>query len=303
VTVIHAFLSRDTSKQDVPFDYRALTAISESSRLDTCATLRHLCRRVLSAVPKPPLNDPPVRHNTPAVSAPRGSASASSDEGGRGRAIPQSKHSRVKRPILARVVIAGSEDKPGQVAMVRARERQKKGSSKTTPTAISSNAQLTLALAASPPLPPRKIQKMTSRSFHPPLQMEHPTPLARCADSASSERVAIHPTRSTPRIDPLYAGTRACLPSLPEDGLARGGARWRRTEKPTPTLYSVESDSTQLGEIPLHKWSEPVDFDAMSMLNKEAVRNGWPLTELPSPPLKKRRGGIFGLFRRKQDDM
>ena len=61
--------------------------------------------------------------------------------------------------------------------------------------------------------------------------------------------------------------------------------------------YSFASDSTKLGEIPLHKWNEPFDFDAMERLNKEAALHGW----LPTPPVPEpagRRKGFWNLFKK-----
>jgi hypothetical protein len=66
-----------------------------------------------------------------------------------------------------------------------------------------------------------------------------------------------------------------------------------------PTYYSIASDQTKLGEIPLHKWAEPYDFDQMSMLNREAYNNGWPLNQLGTQEPKRKRFGLGRLFGKK----
>ena len=73
-----------------------------------------------------------------------------------------------------------------------------------------------------------------------------------------------------------------------------------RRRKPTPTYYSIASDNTRLGEIPLHKWAVPYDFDQMSVLNREAEKNGWPANDpgYGAEEGRKRRWGLRRLFGR-----
>lgn len=72
-----------------------------------------------------------------------------------------------------------------------------------------------------------------------------------------------------------------------------------RSRKPTPTYYSAETTSTKIGEIPMCKWAEPYDFEAMSMLNAQAAASGWPIADLDSVQAKRKKGGLFRLFRKK----
>jgi hypothetical protein len=60
--------------------------------------------------------------------------------------------------------------------------------------------------------------------------------------------------------------------------------------------YSIVSDSTKMGEIPMHKWTTPYDFDQMSMLNRQAYEAGWPQNQLGGGKRKKRFGfsRLFG---------
>jgi hypothetical protein len=71
----------------------------------------------------------------------------------------------------------------------------------------------------------------------------------------------------------------------------------QRTRK---SVYSFASTSTKLGEIPLHKWAEPFDFDAMSVANREAARHGWPAYDIDGSALQRRQGFLGRLFRRKE---
>lgn len=74
----------------------------------------------------------------------------------------------------------------------------------------------------------------------------------------------------------------------------------RRRRKPsiTPTMYSIATDSTKLGEIPVHKWAVPYDFERMARLNEEAERYGWPYPELDEVEEKKGRFAFLRIFRK-----
>ncbi|KAI9666240.1 MAG: hypothetical protein M1821_004175 [Bathelium mastoideum] len=66
--------------------------------------------------------------------------------------------------------------------------------------------------------------------------------------------------------------------------------------------YSFASDSTKLGEIPLHRWTEPApDFDAFALRNREAALvgpgpRGPP--PVPEPVRRKGGGGFWSLFKK-----
>lgn len=258
-------------------DYQSLTALSDASRVDTCRALRELYHRMM-------------RSKSPRV--PQQVSTADLQSPARRKSV--SKRGRARGPVLARVVIADSS-KPGQVAMVRSGERKKrkatKGGSTETSTATQSTANLAVAsatrLSASgePKHPPSPATNTRSQlSLHAP-------PAPRRKQSAPLLTSAPRSAEPTHRQLPWELSSTA-RPYPP-----------RRANKPTPTFYSEASDATKLGEIPLHKWAQPVDFDEMSRLNKEAAKNGWPFNEIDSAPPKKKRGGFFGLFRRKTADV
>ncbi|KAF2667056.1 hypothetical protein BT63DRAFT_328245 [Microthyrium microscopicum] len=73
--------------------------------------------------------------------------------------------------------------------------------------------------------------------------------------------------------------------------------RRRRMDKMTPSLYTFASDSTKLGEIPMHRWNQPFDYNEMAKLNAQAAAN-------PTPPVhvKKAKKGLFSRFRRGNGD-
>ena len=267
VSVINAFLAK--KKQDSQIDYRSLTALSDTCRVETCHTLRQLYRRIV--------------HSSQQVPAPISNRNTGKNR----RRDPNARRNNASSPMLARVVIADSS-KPGQVAMVRPGERKKRKTTKSS-TGPSSKAQSSTSLA---PLSP------------PMLSTAHREPVVSPAAGHStlakrklSKQSLAYRSASTPEL----ARTQAQQPELPS--AASLPVVSRRRDKPTPTYYSIASDATKLGEIPLHKWAEPVDFDAMSRLNKEAAINGWPFNQTKDPEPKRKRGGIFKLFRRKSADV
>ncbi|PPJ57798.1 hypothetical protein CBER1_00130 [Cercospora berteroae] len=275
VTVMNAFLARD--KKETALDYQSLTALSDASRVDTCRALRELYHRMLrSKSPRVPQQVSNVDLRSPA----------------KHRSV--SKRARARAPVLARVVIADSS-KPGQVAMVRSGERKKRKATKGGSTEISTATQSTAKVAVtsamrlpapggpkSPPLPATNTRSQLSLHAQPEPRSKQSATLLNSA-SRSAEPAHRH---------------------LPWElsSTARPYPR-RRANKPTPTFYSEASDATKLGEIPLHKWAQPVDFDEMSRLNKEAAKNGWPFNEMDSAAPKKKRGGFFNLFHRKTADV
>jgi hypothetical protein len=68
----------------------------------------------------------------------------------------------------------------------------------------------------------------------------------------------------------------------------------RRQEKVTPSMYTMASASTRLGEIPELKWSLPYDYDAMTRFNNEHGGRPWPP---PLEPTRPRRG-FLSLFKK-----
>ncbi|KAH9826390.1 hypothetical protein Tdes44962_MAKER03522 [Teratosphaeria destructans] len=287
VGIITSFLSRD--KKDLDLNYASLIDLSESSRLETCQTLRRLSQRMLQSRP-----------DADARLSPPGQESLANSKRKRN---PPPKQARSHGPTLARVMVHDSS-RPSQIAPDRPGERRKRaGSTPITPTKRS-------AASTSLSLPPPPYDPLADNTTRPMTQRPQTVPLvarARRKQSTGTMQVVTPPsephvlraTRSTPRLQRATVTEAEPLPALgrrPSAALLD----MTRQRKETPTYYSIDSGSTKLGEIPLHRWAQPFDFDAMSLVNREARENGWPGSD-EGLVVKKRRRGLLGLFKRKKE--
>jgi len=294
VSIISSFLNRD--KKDVQLDYQSLTSLSERSRIDTCRTLRHLFRRMSQAhAPRPML----------ALQGSEQSAQPTAERKKKRR--PSTKRTKMQGPMLARVVIQDSS-KRSQIALVKTKERRKKSTSSNAPSKMQSEAPSDVSMPLSSP-PPYDVSESKHAPTRPEVHRSQTAPdmvKPRCKQSTANVRSppvsakpeALQATKSTPRLHNGVEHRFEPSPPVPTRPLLEDGEPRRR--KLTPTYYSIASDSTKLGEIPLHKWPVPFDFDQMSIINKEAERNGWPLNQLDDGEAKKKRFGIMRLFRKKE---
>lgn len=256
VNIINTFLSK--RKDGGALDYRSLADLSESSRVETCQTLRELYQR-LRGRSHMPLG---MKHE-PLQSWPSSKSGESHAGKQKHLGAAETKHAKVRGPMLARVVIADSS-KSSVVAMVRPGGRKR--SSSTTASSSKAQSSLSLTTPASPPSQPLKASSHASK-----VSPQHHAPRRKHSAPIKSEQLMV--------------------PSLP--------TLEQRPRKATPTFYSIETTSTKLGEIPLHRWREPYDFDAMSRLNREAEENGWPLADIELEQGEKKRAGLWRLFRKR----
>jgi hypothetical protein len=303
VGIITSFLNRD--KKDVQLDYYSLTNLSEQSRVETCHTLRQLFRRMS----QPQL---PARANSRLALQSRQQVSGHGVQGDRKRRRKaEAKHSKIRGPTIARVVIQDSS-RPSQVAIVKPGERRKKSGSSTLSSRTHSAGVSAISVSLPTPPPPYELPP-----DHPPRPTAHRThttpdvPKPRRKQSAATIRSppvpskpeALRATKSTPRLQNLNRVHQNAQPQASTSTAALPTAipSRRREREPIPTYYSMASDSTKLGEIPLHRWAEPFDFDAMSAMNHEAERNGYPGVQGEEGNGRKKRRGLFGLFRRKEN--
>ena len=208
---------------------------------------------------------------------------------------------KIRGPMLARVVIQNSS-KPPQIAMVKPGDGRK---SKASSSGVSSRADSAVHLAASTPsLPPYdeavEDRRRSAANRSNTIPEEHPeyganpvsAPLEPRTSRPSQSTSRLHAAQPKQLINPNISRTTAPLPAN----------ELKRPKKEYEKHYSFVSGSTKLGEIPLHKWPEPFDFDAMSLMNKDAEKNGWPVTQKGGDDhISKRRFGIFRLFRRKPE--
>lgn len=279
VGIISSFLNSD-KKNDLQLDYEALTQLSDRSRIDTCRALRHLFKRMTQPRPLPMLAEREhhdASHRRHADSPKRKHKASTS-------------HTKVKGPMLARVVVENSS-RPSQIAMVKPSERRKKSSS-------TSSSELSKASSTPSTPPPEYAPEPSPRPVAVRSNTAPAAPKPRKKHSAANlpaqpllQNDQRQAARSTPRLPTMaeleVPACTATLPAGPPNLLmpAHVNAAAQSTpalpdrtrmRKPTPTYYSIASDSTRLGEIPLHKWNAPYDFDQMSVLNREAERKGWP---------------------------
>lgn len=311
VGIIRTFL--DSKKKDVELDYQSLTDLSERSRIDTCSTLRQLYKR-MTQLRLPPAKKTKARNDHTDRKHSKDSDVSAAKKRHRRSPPP---YTKVKGPMIARVVIQDSS-KPSQIAMVKPGERRKKPRASKSSSDVSSTSH-SMPLRTPPPQ-------------YESQDLDRPTAYRSNTDSDMSSLIhkrsahniggqtpqhfgdPLRATRSTPRLQSTLHGQASDmdpLPPLPNTAplpvtptLAQEQTpTLPRRRKPTPTYYSIASASTKLGEIPLHKWPEPYDFDRMSLLNREAERNGWPLVpQQPKDSMKsrggKKGGGLFRWLRR-----
>lgn len=265
-------------------DYQALTQLSDRSRIDTCRTLRQLFKRMTQP------------RRLPAV-APGGPESQLSSYPRRRRRSSTAR-TKVKGPMLARVVIENSS-KPSQIAIVKPSERRKKSSS-------SSSSELSKASSTPSTPPPEYAPEPPPR---PVAVRSHTAPAVPRTGKKTAQPPQTKEQRqaasSTPRLQTISQDFHACAPpytcplgtqapplSYVSNPAAQStSALPARRRKQTPTFYSMASDSTRLGEIPLHKWNQQPDFDAMSIMNREAMGRGWPAGDLGADSEVDRDGG------------
>ncbi|KAK3618274.1 hypothetical protein LTR56_024763 [Elasticomyces elasticus] len=272
VNIISTFLGRE--KGGVKLNYESLTGLSDSSRLDTCCALRQLFLRMTQ------LRTAQVAKSSLALQ-PR-ELSDPNDESKRRR-----KHRRIQGPVLARVVIADSS-KPSQIAMVKPGERKRKPAS--------SEASHNNSKAPSAEQTTASVGRLTGRCcdnslvITNPYQQPHhvlkasPQEITKSADVAKASKVQLHSSSPDGCAPPVAYRIKPPLETSDH-----------RRRKATPTYYSIASDGTKLGEIPLHKWQVPFDFDEMSITNKQAELDSYPGCRPGHVDGKKRRFGFLRL--------
>ncbi|KAK5113544.1 hypothetical protein LTR62_003413 [Meristemomyces frigidus] len=303
VGIIASFLKGD--KWDVQIDLRSLTSLSERSRVETCHTLRRLFDRLAR------LRVSSARARLNGRVRPEQERNA---EKPRHRHEAQSAHTKVPGPILARVVIANSS-KPSQIAMVKPGERRSRSSKSKS---RSNSASESVASLPDTPPPPYTCPPEQTRSQARPVTRRAQTAPERALNNRSKKVTTdlkgnypsreLEPDHGQPYRQSERPPTGPQQPLQPQPTFSSlATPTLPRRRKPTPTFYSLASHTTTLGEIPLDKWPEPFDFDAMSLMNREAEVYGWPgnhqvaaVAGLGPGPGQKKRRGLMRLFGRKE---
>ena len=281
IGIIASFLHSE--RNDIQLDYRGLTDLSDRSRIDTCNILRQLCKRLTYSRAS-------RRHER------KSKKSALSASRKKHEAAQQQQ--KLRGPTLAQVSIQDSSRAP-QLALVRPGERRKKSSSdsahfkSTSMTKLSSTSCSTL-----PAYAPRQSPQIGADQ---PRRKQSEASLTKT--SANKRADKLRATKSTPRLQATLnepfnpvPPVPAIDPAMSPDAAFAPLLQVPRHRKATPTFYSIATDSTKIGEIPLHKWADQSDFDRMSLLNQQAYANGWPNEAAAQ---SRRKVGIFSLFRRR----
>lgn len=212
------------------------------------------------------------------------------------------KCTKTRRPTLARVMIENSSI-PSQIAMIRPSETRKQRST----THSRSSSQAPKSVHGSPPTmstPDLQIQPPPYFSSDPLPKLAAPLPSKPPRHQHSTN--SLLKARNSPKHEPPIP--------VPFEGLSPlGGLMYSRaglsspTSKPNlheltspksqrlrpDTFYSIGSartGSTKLGEIPMHKWTDPWDHEAAEEANEEALAAGWP-TNVGEEMTKAKRSG------------
>ena len=271
--------------------------------MDTCRALRHLFRRLTHMRPQRSIEA--GEHIERDRRADGNDSNLSSNSR---RSKGSHGHTKVRGPMIARVVIADSA-KPSQIAMVKPGERRKKSTSSGSGSSSLSKAPSEQSTAATTPLP-------TPPPRYTPLELPRPVPQRsntapdvpkprrkHSTGNVAAQRQHMDDTvrraaKSTSQLETTLRRQVEPLPPMPNTAPLphmHSTTDLPRRRKPTPTYYSVASDSTKIGEIPMHKWTTPYDFDQMSVLNRQAYESGWPNNQLGGGN-KKKRFGFSRLF-------
>jgi hypothetical protein len=270
VSIIASFLHRD-SKNGLDLDYKSLTDLSEVSRVQTIGVLRQLYQRLLSK--QVPQALPSARSGKEQRKVkPKKSSHRTS-----------SKHTKIRHPTLARVLIENSSV-PSQIALVRPSENPKKHRPRSHSRTSSEPPQPHLRPSPAASLPNLSISPTPPPPYFPsdplPLQEQHLAKQPRHHRSGASlnkPRTQLKHKPSTPlpsplRHDHIPTTTHPTQTKSPTD---------LRDKRPRPeTFYSIASartGSTKLGEIPMHRWAEPWDYEAAEEANRKALASGWPV--------------------------
>lgn len=212
---------------------------------------------------------------------------------------------KIRGPTIAQVTIEDSAKRP-QLAVVKPSANSSSSSRKklangyqsqsyrpsaasSSTTLVQSSSQLTASSKRVPHV--RSTDRLASHSR---LRKQVSTSAVAQLPRQQNQRT-VPPSRSQPNL--LVNHSPVAIPPIPA-----ATTRLRQPMSPkrsSPTLYSIATDSTKLGEIPVHKRTRPYDFEAMSMLNRDAIENGWPVRDLDGELLvrPKKRFGWFGLRR------
>lgn len=318
VDIISNFI-RSPDSAPVRLDYQALTALSDISSLQARNSLAALSQRL--AIPDP-------RQIFPSPQAPNGDHTKETVKARRRhKSIPEGEEyfsiskqknetrialirpaGKAKRTVSTNSAKAssvdslkadkGSSSKKPSINSARKVAPIPKGRSRRTADSekdISRNLREPDAAAMSPP-PTRTDLVGTLTQPAPPYYISQPVQ----ASTKSSQLNILLRSDHQP-ID--SAATPQPHPQPHPQSLDQSAISRRRPDINTETICTIASTNTKLGEIPMHRWARPFDYEAAARLNAEAETAGWVSSQVrprpqKSPGLLKR---LFG--RRKTEGM
>ncbi|KAF2869146.1 hypothetical protein BDV95DRAFT_609382 [Massariosphaeria phaeospora] len=302
VGIISAFLNHDSKSSRLDLDYKSLTNLSNSSRVEAISSMNQLYQRLsqsqlhvyrISGCAQCGSN----KHqycsgDIDGNSAVQKHRATSSD-----KRRQSNSRSRVNGPTITRMPIRSS-DQP-QLVVVRPKPGRKGSSSGSSSSSTKAQSTAHNSPYASPPgspLPQYAAVDPLSVPKSPPPKAKS-SPGRSKANSVDGPRPVRPPARPNkihvPEVlvpkDPDPAKT-SRLTKEKEAGIKR------RIDKVTPSMYTIASASTKLGEIPQNRWNQPWDYTEAERLNAEALINGYLLPATESKPKAKK--GLFKFLKR-----
>jgi len=258
-----------------------------------------------------------------------------SNEDGRKPVPRKPKHSDGSKVVIAPI----NDNKKSQWGMVRNRPHRKRRttstSSRGSTSSTNSRGNKTLPLATGPQLSPlvswatrenphskQKRRSDTTPVLHanPVLAiaatpgMKQPVRLLRTATSPeiplSPKAITLELPFKTPKLRPtpppevpseltVSLSNSVPIASTPDQANNLATTPRRCQDKRVESFYSFASDSTKLGEIPLHKWVTPFDFDTMDRVNEAAASHSSSRTSKGKGSKGSGRPGLLARMFRK----
>lgn len=315
VSIIASFLNHDhkSAKGHLDLDYKSLTSLSDASRREALHSMTQLYQRLsYSQLPLYSIDTSPCLRCGSAKHVDCSSRSTSPDKEKRKHT---SSRQRISGPVVTKMPIKSSSQP--QLVVMRPKNTRKTSNSSSGSGSTKSTSASTYTSPLASPLPkyvpiesfevqtpgavkgtlgawPESVRQRVD-SFDDP----RPTTWPQTHISTGPEHLHHHtPTPKVPSFTPTprknsSASPQRSKPSSPP--LVSPSPVKRRLDKATPSSYTFASDSTKLGEIPQHHWTNPWDYEEAERLNAEAAVTGRPIAVADSKSKKK---GRFGFLRR-----
>lgn len=292
VDIISGFLKKkDPSK--LKLDYQALTTLSDASRDQARDALAALARRLSVANALHSAVSPAIKQRRE-VAVRRGSH-------GDGKKSPHKRHRSI--PVGDYIAISKRKNET-QTAFVRPRlgnkrkissdasnSSKKEGEAKINSPKRPKDALVTSIPGSPDALKPRQAERqlnaLSDAFSHRPLDMSEPQRSAKITQVEGAQKPRMAPMHPPDIQQPLRVN-----PDSPTQ-IGRPG----RAAANRDTVYTYASESTKLGEIPMHRWTIPFDFEEAERMNAEAETASWVAMQ-QAAKAKKRPGLLKRLFKR-----